>query len=56
MTGAARQAIAEHGIRRLTMDLDPEMHRAFKVKAARDETTMVEAVRSWIAAYIAGKT
>lgn len=39
-------------IKRLTIDLDSQTHKEFKLKALNNDTNMVDLVRGWIQAFL----
>jgi predicted HicB family RNase H-like nuclease len=40
---------------RLSIDLDVDLHRKAKVKAAREELTLSELVRGWLEQWVEGE-
>lgn len=52
-TTPAAQKGGKAEVKRLTIDLPPDLHKRFKLAAGADDTTMVDLVRKWIEDYVA---
>jgi predicted HicB family RNase H-like nuclease len=48
-------ASAPSGMKRLTLDIPPELHRAIKMSAAHEGVTMVEKLRSLLMQHFAAE-
>jgi hypothetical protein len=46
--GRERQAKADKAIKRLTLDIPEDLHRALKRRALDEDTTMLDLVQRWI--------
>jgi hypothetical protein len=46
--GREHQAKTSMGVKRLTLDIPEDLHRALKRRALDEDTTMLELVRTWI--------
>lgn len=46
--GREREAKAGKGMKRLTLDIPEDLHRALKRRALEEDTTMLDLVRTWI--------
>ena len=48
MPPKASKVEAEIRPKRLTIDIDPELHEKFRIKCFSDRTTMADIMRNWI--------
>ena len=46
--GRERQAKADKALKRLTLDIPENLHRALKRRALEEDTTMLDLVQTWI--------
>jgi len=46
--GRERQAKADKALKRLTLDIPEDLHRALKRRALEEDTTMLDLVQRWI--------
>jgi hypothetical protein len=46
--GRERQAKADKAVKRLTLDIPEDLHRALKRRALEEDMTMLDLVRMWI--------
>jgi hypothetical protein len=46
--GRERQAKADKAIKRLTLDIPEDLHRALKRRALDEDTTMLDLVQRWV--------
>lgn len=47
-----QKEVSKQKIKRLTIDLDVNTHKNFKLKALHQDTNMVDLVRQWIIQYL----
>lgn len=46
--GREREAKANKAVKRLTLDIPEDLHRALKRRALEEDTTMLDLVQTWI--------